>query len=451
MAVETNVYSELVQRLPDKANRNSTGKAKVAREPDARQLLLLLPFGWPDTTGRIRWCIRSGDSIENQGVVESLEELDPEIKTLPLTVYLDPYDTSIFTASLPSMSRKNLVRAVPYALEDRLLGDVENQFFALIPSENGKITTCIIAHNRMQAVLAGLNATGLHPGVMRPAISIAPLLENAWTILFNNHTGCIRTGAHTGTAFTVEDQHLPYALKKLILDAEKYDDAPAPTALLVIGAPDNLDVKKWSAETGLELLQPEGDLWENLAGEDSGFNLLQGVYKQKSPTNLSSRWLRLTIVLGLVLVIGNSGVFGYDWFHLFRESRQINSEMTTIFKQSFPDQASTIIDPALQMQSNLDRLRQEKGGASSTDFLALLSPVSRSLSGEQFKNAVVQKIHYSGKEIVVEVQLADYQGLDRLKQSFNDNGLAVEVMQAERGSDGVKAMLKVRTLQENPA
>ena len=448
MAGETNVYSELAQKLPGKVNRSGTGKARVARETAARQLMLLLPFGWPDTAGRIRWCIRSGDSIESQGIVETLEELDSEVKTLPVTVFLDPFDTSILTASLPSMSRKNLVRAVPYTLEDRLLGDVDNQFFALIPSENGKITACIVAHNRMQAVLAGLNAAGLRPKEMRPAISSAPLLENAWTIVFNDLTGWIRTGAYSGTAFRVEDQHLPYALKKLILDAGKNDEAPAPTALFLIGAPDNLDVKKWSAETGLEIMQPEGDLWENLVEEDSGFDLLQGVYKQKATTNPASNWLRLAITLGLVLVLGNSGVFGYDWYHLYMESRRINSEMTTIFKKSFPDQASTIIDPALQMQSNLDRLRQEKGGESSTDFLALLSPVSRSLSGEQFKNANVQKIHYSGKEIIVDVQLTDYQSLDRLKQSFNDNGLAVEVIQAERGSDGVKATIKVQTRRE---
>jgi len=444
---DTNVFSGLARRLPGKTGSKKSSDARNAREPVARQLVLLLPFGWPDTAGRVRWCIRSDDSVEDQGVIDSLEELDSEVKTLPLKVLLDPFDTSILTASLPSMSRKNLLRAVPYALEDRLLGDVEKQFFTLLPPVNGTTTACVIAHDRMKAVLAGLGAAGLQPEMLQPAISTAPLLENAWTIVFNDRAGWIRTSTHNGTAFPLDDSHIPYAIKNMISSAKEKDDAP--TALLIIGAPENPELKKWSGDAGLELMQPEGGLWENLAREDSEFNLLQGPYKQKTSTQTSSNRLRLAIILGLVLVIGNTGVFGYDWFHMYMESRRINLEMTTIFKQSFPDQASTVFDPSLQMQSNLDRLRQEKGGASSTDFLALLSPVSRSLSADQVRNASVQKIQYMNKEIVVEVRLPDYQALDRLKQSFNDNKLAVEVMQAERSSEGVKATLKLRTRQEN--
>jgi general secretion pathway protein L len=441
-----NMLSDLSQWLPGKVTRGDRNTATTSIASH-RQLELFLPLGWPNTEDPVRWCVRQGESIEDQGEISNPEELDPELRSLPLTVLLDPFDTAILQAGLPSLSRKNLLRALPYALEDRLLGDVEQQFFILLYSSNGDTNVCVIAHERMQSVLAALDAAGLHPHTMLPAVGTTPLLENAWTLVFNDRCGWIRTGAHAGMACTIKDQHPPYALIKRLSEAK--ENSSSPTALLVVNAPENFDSNEWSAETGLEVLLPEGGFWENLGQGATEFNLLQGPYKPKSTTQSSLSKLRLAFALILVLVIGNVAVFGVDWLQLHRQSNQIKSEMISIFKQSFPGQASAVIDPVRQMQTNLDRLRQDKGGAQSTDFLALLTPVSRALESSQTQNATVSKVRYANKSIVVDIRLADYQKLDQLKQSFTDNQLSVQVLQADSGANGVQATLKLQARQES--
>jgi general secretion pathway protein L len=445
MARGITMFAEMAQWLPGKASRAGTRFDSGTAESGER-LELLLPFRWPDTDNPIQWCVRSNGTIKEQGSALSLEDLNPELASLPLSVLLSPLDTALLQISLPAMSRKNLVRAIPFALEDRILGEVEQQFFTLMHTEKESTSVCVIAHERMQAILGALKTAGFHPHSMLPALNASPLLDNTWTMAFNEQAGWVRTGEFSGMAYSIESDRPPYGLKKS-LDNPRVTGT-CPTALLVINAPDSLDTNEWSTELGLDIMQPEGGLWENLGDLPQGFNLLQGPYKQRSTTQSSYSKLRLAIALILILVIGNTAIFGFDWFRLYRESRTINSEMVSIFKQSFPDQASTVVDPVLQMQRNLDRLRQDRGGESHTDFLALLSPVSKVLSDHKAQINRINKIRYANRAIIVDVQLADYQNLDRLKQAFVADRFTVEMLQAESGATGVQARLKLETQQE---
>jgi len=442
----TNVISEMVQWWPGKADQVTPGTTQVPAGP-SRQLELLLPFRWPDSNLPIRWCIRLATTVENQGTVTSLDELSPELVNLPLLVYIDPLDTAIVQENLPPMSRKNYARALPFALEDRLLGDVGQQFFAPMRNDSDGTSVCVIAHARIKAILSALTTLHFHPYALMPAISSTPMLENTWTLVVNDQFGWVRTGEACGMAVKTESLLPPYVLKKSLQGAR--DSGSAPTALLLVNAPAELDAKVWSTELQLEVIQPEGGLWENTGHPSSNFNLLQGPYKQKSAARVSSNRFRLAIALILVLAAGNIGAFSVDWFRMYRESRTVNSEMVMLFKTSFPDQASTVIDPVLQMQSNLDRLRRDKGGASVNDFLSLLLPVSKSLSGNPVSDSAVSRVRYADQSIIVDVHLANYQNLDRLKKAFTENRLTVQVLQAESGSGGVQAKLKLVLSREN--
>lgn len=447
MASALQLIGNLAQWLPGSGDRKREG-VDVPKAPAkaGKRLELLLPFNWPDSGGNIKWCVFAADGPELQGEATSLEDLAADHRELPLLVYLDAGDTAILTAKLPSMSRKNLAKAIPFTLEDRILGDIEHQFFTWKKNREGVVTACVIRHERMRAVLDSLKSGGLQPQSIMPAVFAAPMLENSWTLVFNGRNGWLRMDALGGLACTVDDTEPPFALVKMLAEAKAQETAPS--ALLLINMPDDMDANEWASQLGLEIILPEGRLWENLQRGEPEFNLLHGPYAQKSASQASFRKLLPAAVMAIVLLVGNLGLFGWNWYGLIAESNSIHAQMVQIFKQSFPAQASVLTELPARMQKNLDLLRETKGGARQTDFLALLGPVSRALSEGHATGASLENIRYSNGSITVSIRLANYQELDRFKKTVADKQLSLEVVQADSDNNGVRATLKLGNTPE---
>jgi len=430
-------------------NRGNDNPASGALEQPAlalntgktnRRLELLLPFYWPGQAATIHWCVTVDGKPEAQGKVDSLQELDDDYRQLPLWVYVDSGDVSILHATLPNASRKHLAKAIPYALEDRLLGDIEEQFFTWTKDSDSTLSVSVIAHDRMRDIIDALEKEGWFPASMSPVTLTAPMLENCWTLVCSENSGWLRTGTVSGMHCAELINNPPYALVKLLADARETDSAP--TGLLVINPPDSLDASKWAVELGLEIFLPEGDLWENLDRGKPPIELLHDPYASKAKHQTSPRYRLSFIILAAILVIGNGAAFGWNWFQVYRESSKLHEKMTAIFVQAFPDQANTVYDPVVQMQRNLDRLRQERGGAGPGDFLTLLSPVSKSLSSLSIDG--LDSIQYRNDEIILQVGVADYEKLDSLVAALKAQDLVAEVKEASSDAKGAQAKVSVR-------
>ena len=419
----------------------STASAKAEKQP---KLELLLPFRWPDTSEPVQWCITVEGAPEKTGRVYSLEEIEEESRSFPLTVFLDAADALLMKVTLPAMSRKNLAKAIPYALEDRLLGDIEEQFFVWKKNTDDSTSVCVLTHERIKAILEELNSHQLQPDALLPILFSAPMLDNSWTLVFGDRNAWLRTGKTAGVPCSIEATGPPYALVRLLADAR--DSGQAPSGLLLVNSPESVDAKYWASQLGLEIFIPDGHLWENMDRGEPPMNLLQPPYTARKAASGSLRRLLPAAVMATILVVGNAGVLAWNWISLHREAGALNNRMVQIFKQSFPEQASTVIDPAAQMQKNLDRLRQEKGGARQNDFLALLGPTSKALSNNHVDD--LSSIRYRGGSIQISIELADYQALDKLKLALGSHQLVVEVIEANSDSSGVRAVLKIVSVQE---
>ena len=399
----------------------------------------MLPFFWPERSGPLNWCVSGADAPEAQGTVESLQELDESYRQLPLRVYVNSGDVSLLQVSLPNASRKHLSRAIPYALEDRLLGDIDEQFFTWTKDTGSTLSVGVIGHDRMRAIIEALERDGWFASSLAPATLSAPLLENCWTLACMGDSGWLRTGNASGMHCTELNDSPPYALVKLLADAREKENAP--TGLLVINASESLDVHAWAAELGLEIFLPEGGLWENLDRNNPPLELMHDAYasKVRKKTSAHKRWS--FILLAAVLVLGNAGAFGWSWFKAYSEYRQLHFKMSTIFAQAFPDQASAIYDPVVQMQRNLDLLRRERGGAGPNDFLNLMSPISKALSRQSISG--LDAVQYRNDEIILQLGVDDYEKLDSLVAELKNQDLQVEVKEASSGSKGAHAKISV--------
>lgn len=425
-----------------------TAAKKMAAAPAAiskdgmKRLELMLPFRWPDTDKPVKWCVTVANEPEQQGQVSDLQDLDGQYAALPLTVYVDAADAVIMQAELPEMSRKHLAKAIPYALEDRLLGDVEQQFFTWKHHKEAETSVCVMAHDRIRSVLEALKSHRLEPDILTPVVFSAPMLENSWTLVFDAPVAWLRTGATAGAPCLVENAEPPYALTRL-LDAARASET-APTGLLLINPPESIDSRAWSSQLQLEMLIPEGRLWENMdRNGKTPINLLQGPYTVRSSRHGSLRRLLPAAILASLFVLGNGGLVAWEWIQLRNQASSIKQDMVRIFTQSFPGQ--TAYDPAGLMQKNLELLRQKNGGAQYDDFLPMLGPTSKALADSRIDG--LTNIRYRDGHIMISVQLGNYQDLDRLKAALGNNHLNVEVMEANSDNTGVSAKLKLSRQQ----
>lgn len=404
-----------------------------------RQLELLLPFRWPEQDGEIKWCVSAGGIPEDQGSASSIQEINEEYRQLPIVVYLDANDTSLMQVQLPSTSKKNLARAIPYAMEDRLLGDIDQQFITWTRGADSTISVCIISHDRMQAILGALEEQQLQPVTMMPATLSAPMMENNWTFVFNGDGGWLRTDSYSGVACDQVIDRPPYAITRLLDDARSREQIP--NGLLLVNAPESVDAELWSKNLELEIFLPEGGFWENLDRSQPSMNLLHDQYRSKAASQASPQKILPAAILAGLLVLGNVGIFGWQWIQLFNESRQLKSEMTSIFVEAFPEQAGAVIDPGAQMQANLERLRRDAGGTGPTDFLNLLALSANPLANEA--SATLNTARYRNNSLVVSLKVTNYQHLDNLVKKLKSGNLVAEIAKADSDGSGVKADIKI--------
>lgn len=408
-----------------------------ARRPP--RLELLLPFNWPESDSSVQWCICSGSEITEQGSAQNPEDIAAEHKTLPVFVWLAAGDSLLTRADIPPISTSKLVKAVPYAMEDRVLGDIDNQFFIWHRRKGQPLDVCVVAHDRMKAVIAGLKERGLEPHSITPVVLSAAMLDNCWTLVCNGPEAWLRTGELSGLGCTLNGNEPPYALVTLLAKARKNEQAPS--GILLINAPESVDAKQWAAALDVQIVIPEGGIWENMDRRQTPLGLLQGPYAFKSSSQMTLRKLLPAAIMATLLVLGNLGIGTWQWWQLRSEASRLHHQMVQLFKQTFPKQASTVIDPALQMQRNLDLLRQEKGGARHNDFLTLLGPVSQALASGQGNN--VSTLGYRDGRLSLSLRLENYQALDSLKARLSGQHLQVEIAEANSDTTGVTTVLKI--------
>lgn len=429
-----------VQRLPAllrPAPSTGSGTPIVSREG---RLHLLLPRNWPETSAPVQWCVSRDGGIPEQGTADTVETVDAAHRALPCVVWWPAAEVLLERAVLPDISKAKLAKAIPYALEDRLLGDIEDQYFVWERIKGQATPVCVVTRERVRAVLDALKTNDIHAVAMMPVTLGAPLLDNSWTLVCSGNDAWLRTADYDGTYAPVVDGDPPYVLTRLLEQAR--EQQKAPTALVLVNAPEALNADAWASTLDLEVIIPEGGLWENHNLGERRFNLLQGEYAVKSTRQIriNNKLLPAAVMLAVVLA-GNLLFGGWQWWKLGREASRLRAEMVTLFKQAFPDQAGTVLDPVKQMQVNLDQLRSSRGGASRSDFLTLLAPLARTLDANS--RSELDTIDYRNDGIKLTLKLANYQALDRLKEQLSQASLAVEVIEANSGGGGVNATLRI--------
>ena len=379
-----------------------------------------------DDAGQPVGRVRSGD----------LTAAAAEANGLRVVVLVPGIDCLLTQATIPGRNRQKLLRAVPFALEEQLIEDVENSHFSLGPAlPGGRYPVVVIATRRIDAILDACRSAGLDVYQLVPDLLAVPCTGDAVCVVIDGDLALVRTGPYSG--FVVETENLG-----LMLAAEEQpEDSPARPVAIQIPAGAVLPDLGEAAATA-EISRYEGSaLMLFSQGMGGGIiDLLQGVYSRNQEWGKLWRPWRATAALLLAGVLLSNIVTGVDYFRLRNEREDLNARMKSVFLESFPG-TRRVVDPRVQMQQQLEQLQRRAG--SGGRFLTLLARSADVL--RTAKDIEIAGASYRAGRLDVDLTAANLQVLDQLKQALSAHGLVVEIQSAAADAgQRVKSRLRIQ-------
>lgn len=349
------------------------------------------------------------------------------------------HDVVLTAATLPTRNRKRMLAAVPYALEEQLISDIDELHFALGAVDKlGPVPVAVVERRHMQHWLEVLQAVELRPDALIPEQLALPWQPGSWTVLVEARQVLVRSGAAQG--FAIDPELAAVVLRSALQDAG--DNRPqrldvhacvaADPALAGIAADYDLELAAHACADPLALFA---------AGYDAehSINLLQGSYSRNEQLGRLWRPWRLSAALlagWLLLGIGTRIV---DYQRLAHEQQALNDQIEHVYRQAFPTDKN-IVNPRVQMERHLAELGGGNSGKGFLDLLTQAGPVLKSTAGLEMKS-----LRSQNGELELELNMTDLQGLDQLKQRLTDAApLSVEIVSATSRDGKVEGRLKIK-------
>lgn len=376
---------------------------------------------------------------DNAGVMEFSEfgeasALTAAAKDRMVTVVVPAEDVLLTAVELPKMNRSRMLQAIPFALEEQIIEDVEQMHFAAGLYHAGEQSPVVVAARaKMKAWLAGLQAMNITPDVMIPAIYAVPHAEGSWHALVND-VAVVRTGLISGFACDKNNigEMLSLALSTATVQPQQIDLDSAHTAALQIDLPAPVNLRQVTTNDLLEMMARQ-------AVTTPPVNMLQGDFQSKRSRGLPK--------LGSVVKIG--AYLAAVWIFLLflypvvsfailnQRASEIKDQIAVIYKRHFPN-SSSIVAPRDRMQQKINKLNADLGD---NRFLLMMASVGKGLS--QATGVTLKRLDFQNNVMLLEISAASSEIFSNFTDALTQQGLRVKQQNANLNGTRVNATLEI--------
>lgn len=330
------------------------------------------------------------------------------------TVWVPTSDITFHRAQFPSANRKVWRQTAAFALEEFIIGRIEEYHFALddTPDEDNRVSVAVVPGALLDDWLERLEGEGVKGEVFWPDLLAVPFAEGQLVLWHENGECWLRTGACEGMAGGVD--WVCGVIAAIDLEGELKVFSDAPDAL-----PEDL------RERAESLPAPLQELMSRPEDEFGRVNLLQGDYAPESPMKLwLGAWKRTAMVAGLSLAL-YLGYIVVESERLRVQTGELQKETGVLLARAgFPAQAAQG-DMRLQVGRFLEKIRGTDK-QKSVGVWGMVLNVEPLLSS--CKPCIVERIDYDSEELVLVVSSAPdlsrfeegLQGLPAARYERND-------------------------------
>lgn len=396
-----------------------------------RKIILYLD---ENSTAHACWVVlNEKDEIQQVTLVGKLHDLTEIAKDNNLTVIIPAQDVLLTQVNVPKLSQQRLLQALPFALEDQLLTDVNDLHFAVgAYQENNAMPVAIIAKQKMQAWLNLLNEFSLSPTVMIPASLALPITDNFWQIAVKNDTAIVRIDLYSG--FACDKNNLSALLQLRLADESQ--------------KPETIQVRNYTAHPLAIELNDVKFLEANVASsqfiEDlsvcathPALNLLQGIFRPKFNATPSKKiWRLASYAVAAWLGLGFfSNIVSF--FILHHQASNLEAQIARIYKHNFP-QATSMVAPKEHMMRKLDELSTQ---GSKNPFLLWIGYIAKSMA--QIKQIRLLQLDFHSNQLNVAISAPNYESVDQFTQALTQQGLIVKQQHIEAHDNNIEGKLSI--------
>ncbi len=334
---------------------------------------------------------------------------------------------------------------IAYAVEERLVGEVENEHFVAGETRaDGQTQVWIIGRGRLRALLTALQQLGRSPRRVFSELQLVPLGSGRWSACLREQGGFVRVGGEAGFVFDAALDSArtepPVALRLALQAARKAGNAPE--SIDIYCAPGiTLDADVWTAwQLALGVpVRPAGEYAWPMLPARSVRNLLVGEFAPQGERGAVWAAFKPALALSaLVLLLYAMFSIG-EWIWLDRKAGSLRTQAVEVFRAAFP-QVQTIVDPSLQMQRLYDQFKRERGQLGESDFLPLLAAVSEALASP----GTYRSLSFEEGRLELTITLPDAPAAERVREALVQHGLSPTLRESRQAGSGIEASFSVR-------
>lgn len=364
-------------------------------------------------------------------------------------VLLDSSAIYLDSVKLPIKNPQKLLRAIPYALEEKIADDIEYlHFVAGKTSRDGVTPVAAIKHETLKYIINIMEASTIKPVALIPDTLCLTANSSQWALLLQKDK--IKLQFDSFEAVEFDRDTLPLLLKsalqqtdrqppeKIILFTADGDESATDDINEVI--PETVELIKVSYNTH-PLVVFCGQYKHALA-----LNLLQGDYKPQQKTNVNWQRWRLAASLSAIWLCLNLGMTSVQYNAFEETNNKLQVEIDNIYKKTFPE-SKRIVNARVQMEQKLNELKGQGNAGSNTSLMALLSDSSAALSSE--KSVIIQTISYRNNTIDIEVTGANLQNIEQLNKKLNNASLNAEIVSSSSEKGQVKGNIRIKRTNQS--
>ena len=355
-------------------------------------------------------------------------------------VFVAPGEDVLLTiANIPSKQHRQIVQAVPYAIEEQLAMDVEDCFFSLgSRNVNDEIQVAVVERSRIRGWLGRLEVLEVEIGFMTSEANLLSC-DSGISVLIEDDRVHIRWS--DGTGMTTVRTVLPFALSGGATDLP----------ILVSGSESDIG----AARMQLGELEASGEVLSQHPVNESGFhilccefsgtenNLLQGEFKvDEAVSSVQLVWRSVAVLAVIAITLHFATLVGQGWY-FDRKSSQYESEANALYASVFPEDRNV---RDLRRRWNAHLGRSESGG---NEFISLFAASSRGLpdAGLTLNNV---NFNESRGDLILQVIGERSEELVEFTQRLTSQDLDAEIGTINQDAGAVRGSIKVSSSGGGP-